>query len=77
MFLAIASGALYLAISGQMSYSPAWLTGWNRWATERAGDLAAALRGLPLPIQAGLLLLLAASVALPLFNAWRSRRWLS
>ncbi len=77
MFLAIAAGALYLALTGQMSYSPAWLTAWNRWATERAGDLAAALRGLPLPIQAGLLLLLAASVALPLFSAWRRRRWLS
>jgi len=77
MFLAIAAAALYLAVTGQMSYSPAWLTAWNRWATERAGDLAAALRGLPLPMQAGLLLILAASVALPLFSAWRSRRWLS
>jgi len=77
MFLAIATGSLYLAVTGQMSYSPAWLTEWNRWATERTGDLAAALRGLPLPLQAGLLVLLAASVALPLFSAWRSRRWLS
>ncbi len=77
MFLAIAAGALYLALTGQMSYSPAWLTAWNHWASERAGDLAAALRALPLPIQAGLLLILAASVALPLFSAWRSRRWLS
>ena len=77
MFLAIAAGALYLALTGQMSYSPSWLTAWNRWATERAGDLAAALRGLPLPVQAGLLVVLATSVALPLFSAWRRRRWLS
>jgi len=77
MFLAIAAGALYLALTGQMSYSPEWLTAWNRWATERAGDLAAGLRGLPLPLQAGLLLLLAAAVGVPLFSAWRSRRWVS
>ncbi len=77
MFLAIAAGALYLAVTGQMSYSPAWLTSWNRWATERAGDVAVALRGLPVLIQAGLLLLLAASVGLPLFSTWRNRRWLS
>lgn len=77
MFLAIAAGALYLSVTGQMSYSPAWLTSWNRWATERAADLAAALQRFPVAIQAGLLLLLAASVALPLFTAWRRRRWLS
>src|SRR5207249_246592 len=29
MFLAIAAGALYLAVTGQMSYSPGWLTAWN------------------------------------------------
>lgn len=77
MFLAIAAGALFLAITGRMSYSPAWLTSWNRWATERAADLAAALRGVPVPIQAGILLLIAAAVGLPLLGAWRRRRWLS
>lgn len=77
MFLAIGVMALVLSFTGAMSYSPDWLNAWNGWATARAGDLAAALRTLPTPIQAGLLFLMALSVGLPLLGAWRSRRWLS
>jgi hypothetical protein len=70
MFLAVAAVALYLAASGQMSYSPDWLTAWNRWATGMAGNLAVTLRGVPVVVQATALLLLAAAIGLGLY--WSS-----
>ncbi|HEY8678566.1 MAG TPA: cytochrome c biogenesis CcdA family protein [Candidatus Dormibacteraeota bacterium] len=70
MFLAVAAVALYLAASGQMSYSPDWLTAWNRWATGMAGNLAVALRGVPAVAQAAVLVLLAAAIGVALY--WSS-----
>ncbi|HYS29665.1 MAG TPA: cytochrome c biogenesis protein CcdA [Candidatus Limnocylindria bacterium] len=76
MFLGIGSGALYLAITGQMSYSPAWLTAWNHWATGVAADLAAALRRIPVAVQALGLVLLATGLAVLLYGPqpWRRPR---
>jgi cytochrome c-type biogenesis protein len=72
MFLAVAAAALALAITGRMSYTPDWLTSWNRWATGLAGDVAVALRGLPIFIQAAGIAVLAALVAVPLYRSWRA-----
>jgi cytochrome c-type biogenesis protein len=72
MFLAVAAAALALAITGRMSYTPDWLTSWNRWATGLAGDVAVALRGLPIFIQAAGIAVLTALVAVPLYRSWRA-----
>jgi cytochrome c-type biogenesis protein len=72
MFLAVAAAALALAITGRMSYAPDWLTSWNRWATGLAGDVAVALRGLPILVQAAGLAVLAALVGVPLYRSWRA-----
>jgi cytochrome c-type biogenesis protein len=74
MFLAIAAGALYLAVSGQMSYSPGWLTAWNRWATGVAADVAVAVGRIPVLIQAAVLVGLAAGIALLMYGRPRWRR---
>jgi cytochrome c biogenesis protein CcdA len=72
MFLVVAVAALALAITGRMSYAPDWLTSWNRWATGLAGDVAAALRGLPIVVQAAGIAVLAALVGVPLYRSWRA-----
>jgi len=72
MFLAVAAAALALAITGRMSYAPDWLTSWNRWATGLAGDVAVALRGLPILVQAAGIAVLAALVGVPLYRSWRA-----
>ena len=71
MFGLIAIAALSLAVTGQMTYSPDWLTGWNRWATGMAGNVSVALRGVPVAVQALVLLVLAGSLGLVLFRPWR------
>jgi cytochrome c-type biogenesis protein len=75
MFLAVAAAALALAITGRMSYAPDWLTSWNRWATGLAGDLAVALRGLPILVQAAGIATLAVLVGIPLYRSWRTASW--
>jgi cytochrome c-type biogenesis protein len=72
MFLAVAAAALALAVTGRMSYAPDWLTSWNRWATGLAGDVAVALRGLPIVVQAAGIAVLAALVGVPLYRSWRA-----
>ena len=72
MFLAVAAAALALAVTGRMSYAPDWLTSWNRWATGLAGDVAVALRGLPLLVQAAGIAVLALLVGVPLYRSWRA-----
>lgn len=71
MFLAVAVVALALAVTGRMSYAPDWLTSWNRWATGLAGDLAVALRGLPVIAQASGIAVLVILVGVPLYRSWR------
>jgi len=73
MFLAIAAGALYLAVTGQMSYSPGWLTAWNRWATGVAADVAVAVGRIPVLIQAAVLVALAAGITLLIYGPRRPR----
>lgn len=72
MFLAIGGLALYIAYTGQTTYLPDWLLAWNRWATGSAGDVAAALRGIPALAQAAALAALAAGVGWAIYRAWRA-----
>lgn len=72
MFLAIAALTLGLAFTGQSSFTPDWLVGWNRWATGLAGSLAAALRTVPAYLQALFLALLAAGIAAGIYRARRA-----
>ncbi len=72
MFLAVAAAALGLALTGRMSYAPDWLTSWNRWATALAGDLAVALRGLPVLVQAAGIAALVVLISIPLYRSWRA-----
>ncbi|MDQ6883361.1 MAG: cytochrome c biogenesis CcdA family protein [Candidatus Dormibacteraeota bacterium] len=71
MFLAIAAAALLLSATGQMSYSPDWLTAWNRRATSLAADLAASLGHLPLFVQALGLIVIASAVVSALIASRR------
>jgi cytochrome c biogenesis protein CcdA len=74
MFLAIAVLALALAVTGAMSYSPDWLSAWNRWATAAAANLAVALRGLPAYVQALALVIVAGAIGVALYRPrWRPR----
>jgi cytochrome c-type biogenesis protein len=70
MFSVIGALALYIAYTGQATYLPDWLTGWNRWATGVAGDLAAALRYVPVWLQAATLAGLAIAVGGALYASW-------
>ena len=71
MFLTIGVLALYLAYTGQSTYLPDWLANWNRWATGVAGDLALAVRSVPIAAQAILLIALAAAIGWAVYRAWR------
>jgi cytochrome c-type biogenesis protein len=70
MFLVIGTLALYIAYTGQSTYLPDWLTGWNRWATGVAGNLAAAFRGVPIWLQAVILTGLAIALGGALYASW-------
>jgi len=72
MFLAIGAFALSLAYTGQSTYLPDWLANWNRWATGVAGDLALALRAVPVAAQATILVGLAAVIGWAVFRAWQA-----
>ncbi len=71
MFLLMGVLSLYLAVTGQGTYTPGWLVAFNRWATGQAGDLATALRGVPTSLQALVLLALAGAVLWAVYGAWR------
>jgi hypothetical protein len=45
--------------------------GWNRWTTGVAGDLAAALRGVPVIAQAAALVAIAAGIGAAIYAASR------
>ena len=72
MFLTIGVLALFLAYTGQSTYLPDWLANWNRWATGVAGDLALAVRSVPIAAQAILLTGLAAAIGWAVYRAWRA-----
>ena len=70
MFAVMGSLSTYLGITGQGTYTPGWLTAFNRWAGGQAGNLAMALRGVPVAIQALVLLALAAGIFWAVRSAW-------
>jgi cytochrome c biogenesis protein CcdA len=70
MFLAIGGLALYIAFTGQTTYLPDWLAAWNRWAGGLAGDIALALRTVPVLAQGGALAGLAAALAWAVYRSW-------
>ena len=72
MFLSIGTLALYLAYTGQSTYLPDWLANWNRWATGVAGDLALAVRSVPIAAQAIVLIGLAAAIGWAVYRAWHA-----
>ena len=72
MFLTIGTLALYLAYTGQSTYLPDWLANWNRWATGVAGDLALAVRGVPVAAQAIVLIGLASAIGWAVYGAWHA-----
>ncbi len=71
VFLLMGGLSLYLAVTGQGTYTPDWLVAFNRWATGQAGDLATTLRGVPTGVEALVLLALAAVVAWAVYGTWR------
>lgn len=71
MFLGIGILALLIAYTGQSTYLPGWLEGWNHWATGLAGNLSVWLGGMPVAIQAIALGLLALAVATALYRSWK------
>jgi cytochrome c-type biogenesis protein len=71
MFVAIGAVALWLATTGQSTYTPDVLVGWNRWSTGIAGDAAAALRSVPVAAQAIVLTLMVTGIGAAVYTAWR------
>lgn len=71
MFTAIGAVALWLAVTGQSTYTPDALAAWNRWATGVAGDVTAALRSVPVAAQALVLVLMATGIGAAIYTAWR------
>jgi cytochrome c biogenesis protein CcdA len=71
MFLLMGTLSLFLAVTGQGTYTPDWLVRFNRWATGEAGNLALTLHGVPTAIQAVALLALAGTLAGAVYGAWR------
>jgi hypothetical protein len=69
----MAALSLYLAATGRSTLTPDWLSAWGRWATARAGSLAALLAGTPPLGQLLILAALAGAVALG-FLALSARR---
>lgn len=71
MFLAIGILALIIAYTGQSTYLPGWLQGWDRWATGVAGDVSVGLGQVPVIVQALALALLGLAVGAALYGSWR------
>ncbi len=71
MFLIIGILALLIAYTGQTTYLPGWLEGWNRWATGLAGNLSVWLGSLPTAIQAIALALLGLAVFVAVYRSWK------
>jgi Cytochrome c biogenesis protein len=72
MFIFVGAVSVVLAATGQASFTPGPLAAWDRWTTARVADLAIALGGLPVWLQAAGLMALAIATVLGLNKAWRS-----
>ena len=71
MFLSIGILALVIAYTGQSTYLPGWLEGWNNWAAGLAGNMSVWLGSLPTAIQAIALGLLMLAVVTALYRSWK------
>ena len=71
MFLSIGILALVIAYTGQSTYLPGWLEGWNHWAAGLAGNVSVWLGSLPTAIQAIALGLLMLAVVTALYRSWK------
>jgi cytochrome c-type biogenesis protein len=72
MFIVIGVVSVVLATTGQASFTPGPLAAWDRWTTGRVADVAIALGGLPVWLQAAGLTALAIATLLGVNKAWRS-----
>lgn len=72
MFIAIGTVSVVLAATGQASFAPGPLAAWDRWTTGRVADIAIALGGLPVWLQAAGLTALLIATVFGLNKAWRS-----
>ncbi|MCL4545429.1 MAG: cytochrome c biogenesis protein CcdA [Chloroflexi bacterium] len=68
MFVAMGTLALYLAFTGQSTYTPDFLLVFNHWASSILADVALRLQGVPAVLQGAGLLLIAIAVV---WLAWR------
>jgi len=68
MFLAMGMLALYLAFTGQSTYTPDFLLAFNHWASGILADVALRLQSVPLVFQGAGLLLIAVAVV---WLTWR------
>src|SRR5574337_867477 len=71
MFIAIGAVALSLAVTGQSTYAPDALAAWSKWTTRVAGNTAAALQAVSVPVQALVLGSIAAGICVAVYVAWR------
>jgi cytochrome c-type biogenesis protein len=71
MFLTIGILALLIAYTGQSTYLPGWLEGWNHWATGLVGNVSVWLGSLPIAVQVIALGLLALAVVTALYRSWK------
>jgi hypothetical protein len=72
MFVVVGTVSVVLAATGQASFTPGPLAAWDRWTTGRVADVAIALGGLPVWLQAAGLTALAIATVLGINRAWRS-----
>jgi cytochrome c biogenesis protein CcdA len=70
IFVIMGGLSSYLGITGQGTYTPGWFIAFNRWAVGQAGNLAMALRGVPIILQALVLLILAGSIIWAVHASW-------
>ena len=70
MFIVIGTVSVVLAATGQASFAPRPLGAWDSWATGRVANLAIALGGLPVWLQAAGLTALLIATVLGINKAW-------
>lgn len=74
MFLLVGAVSVALGATGQASFTPGPLAAWDRWLSGQVAEIASALGGLPLWVQALALALVVAGTALAAFTGPSQRR---
>jgi cytochrome c-type biogenesis protein len=69
MFVGIGLVTFLVGMSGRESVTPGGLASWDRWVTGLFADIAAFLGRAPIWAQAGMLIVIAISIAFPLWSA--------